>query len=397
MTTRLRTCLASPLTFLLMTTASGQPSTKAPIPPPPSTETTSRPSLPTEVDGVMLPAWCCGTDSIELAQKLLPKQFKRHMNFRHVILTDASWDSLIQIRTALRRAWGEYRSLARRLGVVLQKPNEKLACIVFNNRQDFLEFSRKTLGDSAMLEHAGGYFSPRFNWIVFYEPEHQQMIDLEHRRLDEYQHHVNESRRNTSLDDLDPETAERIEQTWKSQQDFIDESRAQISTWAENRRTRVAVHEAIHQFTRVCGNWEDKDSWPSWLHEGMATSFETSDATLGFGPDKLAIHRDIPFMGLVNSDQLIPLREFVNIDGYGETDSGSLHVFYSQSYGLITWLYEYRTPQLASFLKHLSTEPEHGQKHDVEAVFEKHFGNIEKLQKRWMKIEQTDWRSKRHD
>ncbi len=385
-------CQTAFLALVLMTSASGQPPLKAP-----PTPTPERPSLPMEMDGIPLPPWCCGTDSIELAQKLLPKRFKRHMNFRHVILTDASWDSLIQIRTALRRAWGEYRSLARRLGVVLMKPDEKLACIVFNDRQDFLEFSRKTLGESAMLEHAGGYFSPRFNWIVFYEPEHQQMIDYEHQRLDEYQRHIDDSRRNTSLDDLDPETAERIAETWQTQQDFIDESRKQISTWAENRRTRIAVHEAIHQFTSACGNWEDKDSWPSWLHEGMATSFETSDATLGFGPDKLAIHRDIPFNGLVNSDQLIPLREFVNIDGYGDVDSGALHVFYTQSYGLITWLYEYRTPQLASFLKHLSTEPELGGKHDVEAVFEKHFGNIEKLQKRWMKIERTDWRSKRHD
>ena len=356
----------------------------------------THPSPPLEAYGVPLPAWSCGTDSIELAQKLLPKRFKRHVNFRHVILTDASWDSLIQIRTALRRTWSEYRSLARRLGLVLQKPDQKLACIVFNDHEDFLDFSRKTLGDHPMLMHAGGYYCHRFNWIVFYEPEHQQMIDAEHRRLDSYQHHLNESRQSVSGEQVDQETAARLEGSWRRQQDFIDESRRQIESWAQSTRTRVAIHEAIHQFTHVCGKSNDKHSWPGWLHEGLATSFEASDATLGFGPDRLSIHRDEPFIGLVNSNQLVPLRDFVSLKGYPNETPGALHIFYAQSYGLLTWLYEYRTPQLASFLKELSDGTESGQPHDVADLFEKHFGDIDRLEKRWLRVELTDWRSDRY-
>jgi hypothetical protein len=385
------------MAFLLATSTISQTPTEAPPVKEATVETPGPPAVPTEAFGVPLPPWTCGTDSIDLARKLLPKSFKRHMNSKHVILTDASWDSLIQIRTSLRRAWGEYRSLCRRLGVSLKRPDEKLACIVFNDHEDFLAFSRKTLGDSPMLEHAGGYYCPRFNWIVFYEPEHQEMIDSENRRLDEYQQHVDQSRQAAGMSELDAETAMRVEEALRRQQQFIDDTRTQISTWANSSRTRIAIHEAIHQFTQVCTDGKINDPWPNWLHEGLATSFETSDATLGFGPDRLAIHRDEPFIGLVNSDQLIPLREFIAKDGYGEKVPSSLHVFYAQAYGLITWLYEYRTPQLASFLKHLSTESEDGGSHDVETVFEKHFGNIENLQKRWMRIEQTDWRSKRHD
>ena len=122
--------------LFLMTSASAEPPAEAPAPTP--AETSSRPSIPMEAYGIALPITCCGTDSVDLAQKLLPDRFKRHSNAKHVILTDASWDSLIQIRTALRRAWAEYRGFARRLGVPLRKPDEKLACIVFNDRQDFL-------------------------------------------------------------------------------------------------------------------------------------------------------------------------------------------------------------------------------------------------------------------
>ena len=380
--------------LLLMTWASAEPTGEAPDPA--QAETSSRPSIPMEAYGVALPLTCCGTDSVDLAQKLLPDRFKRHSNAKHVILTDASWDSLIQIRTALRRAWAEYRGFARRLGVPLQKPDEKLACIVFNDHEDFMDFSKKTLGDLSMLEHAGGYYSNRFNWIVFYEPEHQELIDLEHQRLNEYQQHLDSSRQNIDLVSLDPETASRIEDTWERQQDFIDESRKEILKWAQGSRSRITIHEAIHQFTHPCDAPQRNHSWPAWLDEGLATSFETSDATLGFGPDRLSIHRDGPFTGLVNSDQLMPLRDFIVIDGYGDATQASLHAFYAQAYGLLTWLYEYRTPQLSSFLKHLETQPEEGQRHDLEFVFEKHFGNIEKLEKRWHRIEQTDWRSKRH-
>ena len=357
----------------------------------------SRPSPPIEAFGISLPASSCGTDSVELARQLLPEGFKRHSNAKHVIFTDASWDSLIQTRTALRRAWAEYRGFARRLGVPLQKPDEKLACIVFNDRADFIDFSRRTLGDLVMLEHAGGYYSNRFNWIVFYEPEHQEMVDNEHRRLDEYQRHLDGSRRKTDLDALDSDTADRIEEAWSRQQDFIDESRREIASWARSSRTRITVHEAIHQFTHPCDAPQRYTNWPIWLDEGLATSFETSDATLGFGPDKLSIHRDEPFKAIVHSNQLVPLREFIRIDGYGKADQASLHVFYAQAYGLLTWLYEYRTPQLAAFLKHLEGEPEEGSRHDVESVFEQHFGDIEKLESRWHRIERTDWRDKRHN
>ncbi|MCH2133612.1 MAG: DUF1570 domain-containing protein [Phycisphaerales bacterium] len=359
-----------------------------------ATDTRKAPEMPREVDGVSLPMEASGDDSIELAKKLLPRSFKRNRSSSHVMFTDSDWEAISQARTVLQRAWSEYRGFCRRVGIVVPRPDEKLVCIIFNEHHDFLEFAKKTEGEHAILEHASGYFSPRFDWICFFEPEHHDSADEAHGHLDEQQGVLDQEQRNTRLDTLDAATAERIKRNWTWRQKQIDTARSNMAQWSENRRTMITIHEAVHQFTHVCHTWPGKKLWPIWLHEGLATSFETIDAKSGFGPDQLCESQDLEFLNCLDQDRLIPLRDFIAFPHYGDQTPETLEVLYAQAYGLMTWLYEFRKPQLAQFLKRLAAPPAEDGEADPVVLFEEIFGDIERLEKRWYSLESGDWRAK---
>ena len=268
--------MASPAESTPVSEDSGTSSDQPAIPP--------AASLPTEFDGVPLPMVTSGDATIELVEKLLPSNFRRNRCSSHVVYTDSDWESLTQIRNVLTRSWIEYRNFCRRMDVVVPRPDEKLVCIVFNDHDDFLEFARKTEGDSAILEHAGGYFSPRYDWIVFYEPQHHQTAEQAHAQLQGQWKMIEQERSEIFLDELTAEEAQRIQSRWDWQDEQLKNAQENIEIWIEGQRTTVAVHESIHQFTHVCHTWPGKDQWPVWLHEGLATSFETKDANRGLRP-----------------------------------------------------------------------------------------------------------------
>jgi hypothetical protein len=279
--------------------------------------------------------------------------------------------------------------------VVVPRPDERLVCIVFAQREDFLAFAKKTEGPQAMMEHAGGYFSPRFDWIVFFEPGNHGGAEQHDAELEHHQRELDEARRSTNLNELDEATADRLISSWEFKQKQIDRARENLQAWLDATRTSVTIHEAIHQFTHVCHTWPGKDRWPVWLHEGLATAFETGTADRGFGPDRLVEDMDNSFLTHFDTGRVTPLRAFLAQRDYGEATRQALSVFYDQSYALVTWLYEYRTPKLAEYLRRLAASPEDEGVHDPVLLFEDVFGDIEKLEKRWHRLEATGWRGKK--
>ncbi|MEE2907519.1 MAG: DUF1570 domain-containing protein [Planctomycetota bacterium] len=351
---------------------------------------------PTEFDGIPLPLQVSGEDTIKLAEAILPGSFRRNRSSSHVVYTDSDWDSLTHIRNVLNRSWIEYRNFCRRMDVVVPRPDEKLVCIVFDQHDDFLEFALNTEGNQAILEHADGYFSPRYDWIVFFEPHHHQTAEEAYAQLDQQRDMLANERSGVMLRELPPEEISRLQSKWTWQDEQLNYARDNIEAWADGQRTTVAVHESIHQFTHVCHTWPGKQRWPIWLHEGLATSFETPDANHGFGPDQLNVERDYQFISCLDQAQLVDLRTFLSERAYGDETEETLRVLYPQSYGLVTWLYEYRKPYLAKFLKRLSAPPSEDGVDDPVALFEEIFGDIDALESRWHRNESTDWRTKRH-
>ena len=361
-----------------------------------TTPTASQPAPAAEFNGVVLPESSQGDASIELARSLLPEEFKKYKGTSHLIFTDSDWESLSEIRGTLRRTWSEYRGFCRRMGVILPRPDEKLVCIIFDEHDDFLNFAKKTEGDHAILELANGYFSPRYDWIALFEPlyhdstlEAEQVLHSRQRELDAFQQRLDES-------DLPPDRRQQSQDEIDRLQRGIDHQFSHMEQWARDVRTAVTIHEAIHQFTHVCHTWPGINIWPMWLHEGLATAFETNDSSSGFGPDRVDQTRDLEFIELLEQERLIPLRDFISMKAYGDQSEATLSVMYPQTYGLMTWLYEYRTPQLAQYLKRLSAPPEEEGVQDPVRLFEEVFGKIDALEKRWHRIEKTGWRSKRH-
>ena len=368
----------------------------APEPEAQASATPPQPAPQAEVNGISLPVSSSGEETVELARALLPDEFRQHKGASHLIFTDSDWESLAEIRGTLRKTWSEYRGFCRRMGVIVPRPDEKLVCIIFDEHEDFLTFAKKTEGAHAILEHANGYFSPRYDWIVFFEPlyhdstlETQEILHQRQRELDEAQQRLDQS-------DLPPGQAQKTQNEIDRLQGGIDHQFENMEQWARDVRTAVTIHEAIHQFTHVCHTWPGADAWPMWLHEGLATAFETNDSSAGFGPDRVDETRDLPFIECVKDNTLIPLREFISMQAYGDQTKATLSVMYPQTYGLMTWLYEYRTPQLAQYLKRLSAPPDESGVKDPLELFEEVFGNVEALEKRWHRIEKTDWRLKRY-
>ena len=354
------------------------------------------PAYPKELDGIPLPTTASGEATVELIEQLLPSKFRRNRCSSHVVYTDADWDSLTQIRNVLGRSWIEYRNFCRRMGVTVPRPDEKLVCIVFDQHEEFLTFAKQTEGDHAILEHSGGYFSPRFDWIVFFEPQNHDSAEEAYAKLEQQRSRIENRRAGIDLQNLPAEEAQRILDRWAWQDQEMQFAMENIEAWTDGRRTTVAIHEAVHQFTHVCHTWPGKDQWPVWLHEGMATSFETQNADQGFGPDQLNVDRDYQFISCLDEGRLMPLREFIALEGYGDQSKETLDVLYPQSYGLMTWLYEHRRSALTTFLKRLSAPPSEDGEQDAVVLFEEVFGDLDRLEKRWHGVEARDWRTRRH-
>jgi len=324
------------------------------------------------ISAAELPTATSGDESIALARQLLPHT-TAHRTSRYVVLADTDRELIRGVVIALEETRRQYDRWCRTLRLPTARPDERLLCIVFHSRDDFAAFAEQTESLGKTAAHVNGYFSPRFDWIVWFDPGDSEDIDKATKTIDQAEADIDAANAQGA-------SPERVEEARRQ----IDAARAELSDHEYARRTEVSIHEAVHQLVHVGAAFPGRDRWPDWLHEGIAVAFETDQPRKPFGPDRDHASRTNGFATALSEGRNIPLRDFLALDRIDHVGGRHVGVVYDQAGSLISWLHRRRRHDLATFLSTVGIPGEDGQIPSVETAFVETIGAVDDIERRWL-------------
>ena len=227
-------------------------------------------------------------------------------------------------------------------GVELEIPKDRLKVCLFSEHQDYLFFATKL---DPGLSSAAGFWSPTTNASVFYDngttEDFKQLLEL----AADLQDRKKEAQKLRAANAAD---IVRLADTLQ----FI------VGLERENLDVEVVSHETAHQMAGNTGLLPRDVRVPSWVHEGLATYFETPEGANWGG------------IGAVNSSRLDlyrtlePDKEHSNIDfivgdqifDYAASHSAKVHG-YGQAWALTHFLMERHFEEFIAFYRRLGEMP----------------------------------------
>jgi hypothetical protein len=164
----------------------------------------------------------------------------------------------------LERVYESFLLLFYARGMELEIPKERMKVVLFNNYDDYYNFSTS---HSPQLASASGFWDPAINTSVFYDHGTDETFKVLQKLSKTYEKIADDA----------------IRQKLKGQAELIRFARTLkvlIQIAQENEDITVVSHEATHQMAGNTGLFPRHVLVPSWVHEGLATYFECpSDAT----------------------------------------------------------------------------------------------------------------------
>lgn len=324
------------------------------------------------------------------AQSVLPSHFTRLESAHFVVLSDAGLVRARKHAELLERAEHQFRRFAARLNLQPLPLEHKLVCVLFRDADDYRAFAAEH--DNVSAEWITGHYSPAHDRVVFYDAELTPPPDEAQVQLDQAQAQIASLEQQARQAEQARHT--QLASSLRSQATDLKQRRDmavnELNAFARSNAVATAVHEATHQLlhhTRVQSPYVRA---PMWIGEGLATSFETDSPQQAFGPDHEYAPRRADFQQYLDSDQLLPLRELVQIDSVADDASDRAAVVYAQSYALVKWLCRFKSDGVRKYLAALRSEPSGtptAARH-LE-MFEASFGDCAALERAWLRHERT--------
>jgi hypothetical protein len=227
-------------------------------------------------------------------------------------------------------------------GSELDIPKERLKVVLFNEHQDFLDFATS---ESPELASASGFWNSHTNIAYFYDHGTTELFQTLQKLNDEFAELKEEAIRKKALN------AREIVHTADTLKMLIEVDR-------ENNDIEVVTHEATHQMAGNTGLLPRHVRIPTWVHEGLATYFESPQEAVWAG------------VGAVNESRLRRYRslekdrehsniEFITGDqifSYAATLGATLHG-YGQSWALTHFLMDRHFQELMTYYRRLGEMP----------------------------------------
>ena len=227
-------------------------------------------------------------------------------------------------------------------GVELEIPKERLKVVLFNEHKDYSLFAERL---SPGLSSASGFWSGGNNTAIFYDhgtnEEFKLMAEL---------NKILQARKKDAIKERTPDAADTVR--------LADTIAMLVEIEREDSDIEVVTHETTHQMAGNTGLLPRHVLIPSWVHEGLATYFETPDGANWGG------------VGAVNSSRLEsyrmlePDREHSNIDfivGDQIFDFAGNHATkvagYGQAWALTHFLLENHFDGFLAFYRRLGEMP----------------------------------------
>ncbi|MDP7069985.1 MAG: DUF1570 domain-containing protein [Phycisphaerales bacterium] len=318
-----------------------------------------------------LPPSASGEHSLKLARQLLPMA-RPHRTSRYVVLSDSQRPQIRGAERILEETRRQYDRWSRAMRSPIARPDDRLLCILFHDRADFITFARHTEGLGETAEHVSGYFSSRFDWVVYFDPGGSDDIEQAARSLEEAAADI-ESARDRGAD------PDRVEEAAAS----VDALRAELDAEEHARRTAVTIHEAVHQLIHVGTAFPGRANWPTWLHEGLAVAFETDAYRKPFGPDRDYARRANGFRDALREGRHMPLPAFLELETIDHAGTSHAGLIYDQAGSLVSWLYRRKRSEFGAFLEQAGIPDAQGNVPSVSTLFTEVIGSPADIERRW--------------
>jgi len=329
----------------------------------------------------------------DLARSLGPG-FRPLRTRSFLILSDADADWTRTRAALLERARDQYFREMDRLGVPVYPNPTRLTCVIFADRADYLAFARDRHGFDASW--AAGYYADSSNLIAMYDDRASPAVARLYRQLDEHERRLEDLTRRAD-DARDQGQSQRADLYANAARDLrrrIARERERVERDVHRFSDAKAIHEAIHLLAFNTGLQRRHRPTPLWISEGLATGFETHtpQAAFGLAFDHNPRRRDLA--DALASDALPPLATLVALDGANTLHADDARPVYAAAYALVAELYRTNRAELGAYLRALADLPQRPMTpHDHRALFERHFGPIDQLERRLLRR----WRADAHN
>lgn len=322
------------------------------------------------------------------ARLLLPREFAEYDTSRFVVFSNADAHWTRTHADHLERAHHQFQRFASRLGLEPMPLRHKLVCIVFSGVERFSEFAR--LHDGVENDWATGYYSPRHDWVVFYDPASSPAVDGARQSLADRKDAAAELNLAANRAQGKGQHAEAFELNTELTQSRrrIQSEETLVDAFVRDEALATVTHEAVHQLLYHTGVQSRRVRYPTWVSEGLATCFETTKPNQAFGPGHEVAARRHRFDQLLGENQLLPLAELLAIDNLTDLTESQIDAIYHQGYALVNWMSRFQREDLRRYLEALALQPSgtvDATRHL--AIFESCFGKVETLERAWLRHE----------
>ena len=314
-------------------------------------------------------------DRVAYVQSLMP-DLNRHASSRYIILSDSDRELITEAQNTLEETRRQYDRWCRAVDVKAPRPDQRLISIVFHDRDSFLEFAKQTEVDNAPTHHIEGYFSPRHEWLVLFNPADADDLSRADERLAEAWAEVDRA----AEQGADPQAVAKARQQ-------LADAGAELQEAERARRAAVIIHEAVHQLVHVSTAFPGRHRWPVWLHEAIAVSFETDNRRRPFGPDRTDARRRAAFETYLEAEELLPLTELVATETLQYDEGKRTNIIYCQSAALLSWMHLKRRAELSNLLQTVGTTGQDAQLISAPKRMAELLGPLDQFERRWLNDE----------
>ncbi len=299
------------------------------------------------------------SDMYRRTRERLPQRFLGYETKRFIVLSDAAPGWSRQQAALLDRTFHQFNRFTKRIKIEPRPLRHKLVCVLFQEHADYRRFARDH--DGVTAEWISGYYSPKNDRIVFYNietnPDFAEALRVS-------------------------KSAERIAKV----EGHGPAARGRLRDEYQKAAIATVVHEAVHQLCFHTRVQSPQIQNPLWLSEGLATAFETDRPNRSFGPDRKYDLREEQFLELMEEGKLIPLRTLVTYSNMPDNQDDTIAAAYHQSYSLVTWMARFRKADLRKFMNTLRNErPGRPTPQRQLQMFEQAFGDVQQLEKVWLR------------
>jgi hypothetical protein len=227
-------------------------------------------------------------------------------------------------------------------GIDLELPRERLKVVLFAEHRDFLDYAKQL---NPNIGSAAGFWHKTRNVSVFFDQGTHESFQP----LKEF---------HGKMQDLKKSALKEVTSRTKDIVRTADTIALLLEVAQESSDIEVVSHEATHQMAGNTGLMPRHVMTPTWVHEGLATYFESprDAAWSGIGAvnqerlesyRELSSHREFSNLDFIAKDQIFT---------QARSQTGVLFG-YGQAWALTHFLMEKRFPQLMTFYRRLGEMP----------------------------------------